>query len=59
LQLIGQLNDGFFVSRHLFLHRCKMKGELGYFLLLTLYNGMSRIQLIQEMLVSPAQRTNG
>jgi hypothetical protein len=46
MQLPGQLINGFFVSSHLRLDRGKLKCQLSYFLLLTLDEGMGRIQLI-------------
>jgi hypothetical protein len=47
LQLPGQLVNGLFVDSQFRLDRGKLKRQLSYFLLLTLDNGMGRIQLIQ------------
>ena len=47
LHLFGQLLDGLVMSRHFRLDRRELKRQFSYFLLLTLDNGMGRIQLIQ------------
>ena len=46
LQLPGQLVNGLCLSSYLRLDRAKLKRQLSYFLLLTLDDGMGRIQLI-------------